>query len=141
MRILKYLGLALVFLYFFGGGVSHFTATAMFERIVPPYIPLPREVVYLTGVLELLGAIAICLPQWRRTAGLGLMALTVCVTPANVYMWMNPGLFPTMSPTLLFWRLPLQVLLLALIWWSTQAAGAATGNIRATMRGPRGSSA
>ena len=130
MRILKYFGLALVFVYFFGGGVGHFTATAMFERMVPPYIPLPREVVYLTGVLELLGAIGICLPQWRQKAGLGLMALTVCVTPANVYMWLNPSHFPTMSPTMLFWRLPLQLLLLALIWWATQPSGASPAPAR-----------
>jgi uncharacterized membrane protein len=120
-RAFVYLGLALIFVYFFGGGIAHFLSTEMFVRIVPPYIPFPRAAVYLSGVFELLGAVGICIPRWRQRAGNGLIALTVCVTPANVYMWMNPQLFPTMSEVLLFWRLPMQVALLALIWWATRA--------------------
>ena len=119
-RVFVYTGLALVFVYFFGGGIAHFLSTEMFVRIVPPYIPFPRAVVYVSGVFELLGAVGICIPRWRQRAGNGLIALTLCVTPANVYMWMNPQLFPTMSEALLFWRLPMQVVLLALIWWSTR---------------------
>ena len=84
------------------------------------YAGLPLATVYFTGVLELIGAVAIWIPAWRSWAGIGLLALTVCVTPANVYMWMNPQLFPEISPTLLAWRLVAQVVLLALIWWSTR---------------------
>ena len=119
-RVFVYAGLALVVVYFFGGGIAHFLSTEMFVRIVPPYIPFPRAMVYVSGVFELLGAVGICIPRWRQRAGNGLIALTLCVTPANVYMWMNPQLFPTMSEALLFWRLPMQVVLLALIWWSTR---------------------
>ena len=119
-RVFVYAGLALVVVYFFGGGIAHFLSTEMFVRIVPPYIPFPRAVVYVSGVFELLGAVGICIPRWRQRAGNGLIALTLCVTPANVYMWMNPQLFPTMREALLFWRLPMQVVLLALIWWSTR---------------------
>ena len=129
-KVFVYLGLGLVFVYFFGGGIAHFLATEMFVRIVPPYIPFPRAVVYVSGVFELLGAVGLCVPRWRQRAGNGLLALTLCVTPANVYMWMNPQLFPTMSEALLFWRLPLQVVLLGLIWWSTRdraAVAAPTG--------------
>jgi uncharacterized membrane protein len=48
------------------------------------------------------------------------------VTPANIYMWMNPQLFPTISETLLTVRLFVQVLLLACIWWSTRTPRAGT---------------
>jgi len=121
LKLLKYLSLALVFLYFFVGGIAHFVATDRFVRIVPPYIPFPLAAVYVSGVFELLGGIGLCLPRWRERAGNGLIALTICVTPANVHMWLNPQLFPTMSEAALFWRLPLQVGLLGLIWWSTRA--------------------
>lgn len=119
-KVIVYAGLVLIFAYFFGGGIAHFLSTAMFVRIVPPYIPFPRAVVYVSGVFEVIGAVVICIPSWRQRAGNGLMALTICVTPANVYMWMNPQLFPSMSEALLFWRLPMQVVLLATIWWSTR---------------------
>jgi len=120
MKKLKMLGLAIVFLWFFVGGVGHFTKVEFFLSIVPPYVPYALAMVYISGVFELLGAIGICIPRWREWAGNGLIALTICVTPANVYMWMNPQLFPTISETALGVRLIVQVLLIACIWWSTR---------------------
>jgi uncharacterized membrane protein len=119
-RIMKYAGLVLVSLFFVVGGQAHFTATGFFVKIVPPYVPWPLLMVYVTGVLELIGAIAIWVPAWRSWAGIGLVALTVCVTPANIYMWMNPELFPEISPSFLGWRLVAQVALIAITWWSTR---------------------
>ena len=124
-KIMKYGGLGLVSLFFLIGGQAHFTQTPFFVSIVPPYVPLPLATVYFTGVLELIGAVAIWFPAWRSWAGIGLVALTVCVTPANIYMWMNPQLFPEISPAFLGWRLVAQVVLLALIWWSTRPETAA----------------
>lgn len=117
--------MVLVSLFFLIGGQAHFTATPFFVSIVPPYVPFPLAMVYFTGVLELIGAVAIWIPRWRSWAGIGLVALTVCVTPANIYMWMNPQLFPDISPSLLGWRLVAQVVLLAIIWWSTRPQRAA----------------
>jgi uncharacterized membrane protein len=119
-RILKYAGLVLVTVFFVVGGQAHFTATEFFVKIVPPYVPLPLLMVYFTGVLELIGAVAIWVPAWRSWAGIGLVILTVCVTPANIYMWLNPQLFAEISPSFLGWRLVAQVVLLAIIWWSTR---------------------
>jgi uncharacterized membrane protein len=119
-RIMKYAGLALVSLFFVIGGQAHFTSTEFFVSIVPPYVPWPRLIVYVTGVLELIGAVAIWVPAWRSWAGISLFALTVCVTPANIHMWLNPQLFPDINPSFLAWRLVAQVVLLAIIWWSTR---------------------
>jgi uncharacterized membrane protein len=119
-RIMKYAGLVLVSLFFLVGGRAHFTSTEFFVSIVPPYVPMPLMTVYVTGVPEIIGAVAIWVPAWRSWAGIGLVALTVCVTPANMYMWLNPQLFPDISPAFLTWRLVAQVALLALIWWSTR---------------------
>jgi uncharacterized membrane protein len=120
MKILKWFGLAITFLWFFVGGISHFTSTDMFMRIMPPYVPWHLAAVYISGVFEIAGAIGICIPRVRQWAGNGLIALTILVTPANVYMWMNPHLFPTISETLLAVRLVVQVFLIACIWWSTR---------------------
>jgi uncharacterized membrane protein len=116
----KLAGLAFVFLWFFGGGIGHFVATGFFASIVPPYIPWPLAAVYVSGVFELLGALGLIPRATRPWAGLGLILLILCVTPANVYMWQNPQLFPKVPPALLSLRLVIQVLLLALVWWSTR---------------------
>jgi uncharacterized membrane protein len=55
-------------------------------------------------------------------AGLGLMALTVAVTPAHIYMLQQPELFAVPIWALRL-RLPVQVGLLWLIWCSTSGDG------------------
>lgn len=108
-----------VALWFSIGGVCHFVLTDAFVRIVPPSIPSPYAMVYISGFFELLGVIGLVLPRTRRYAGWGLAALTVAVTPANVYMWEHASLFPSVPPWLLFVRLPFQAVLIAGILWAT----------------------
>lgn len=55
----------------------------------------------------------------RRAAGYCQALLTLAVTPANVYMWQHPELFPKIPPSPLGIRLVVQVLLLVCILWST----------------------
>lgn len=116
----KFAGLVFVFLWFFGGGIGHFVLTGFFAGIVPPYIPWPLAAVYVSGVFELLGAFGLISPATRPWAGLGLLLLIVCVSPANIHMWQHPELFPKFPPALLGVRLVIQVLLMLLVWWSTR---------------------
>ena len=103
------------------GGIAHFAATEAEMRIVPPWMPWPREVVLFSGVLELLGAAGLLWRATRSAAGWCLFALTLAVTPANIYMLQRNDLFDSIPYWALVLRLPLQVLLLVLIVWSTQS--------------------
>ena len=106
-----------VFVWFFVGGLAHFVFTEAQMRIIPPYIPWPRATVLVSGVFELLGAVGLLWPPTRHMAAWGLFALTVAVTPANVYMLEQSALYPSVPYWALVLRLPLQVFLLALIAW------------------------
>ena len=114
----KRIGRAFVFLWFFIGGMAHFVATETEIRLVPPYIPWPLAAVWVSGVVELLGAVGLLFLRTRRVAGIGLFVLTICVTPVHIYMLQRPELFAVPYWALVL-RLPLQVALLALIAWST----------------------
>jgi len=120
-RALKRAAFVFVFLWFAIGGCFHFAATDTEMRIMPPYIPWPRATVLVSGVCEWLGAAGMLVPAVRRAAGVGLLLLTIAVTPANVFMLQNADRFQ-IAPWVLEARLAFQVLLVALILWSTWAA-------------------
>ena len=119
----QYVGLAIVFCWFFFGGISHFTSPDFFVSIMPPYVGWHLEIVYISGVLEILGALGILLPATRQLAGNCLILLTLAVTPANIHMWMNPQLYPDVPESFLAVRLFVQALLILCIWWSTRTPG------------------
>lgn len=117
LRFRRKAAIGFVFLWFFIGGIAHFAFTKTEMRIVPPYIPWPREAVLVSGFFELLGVAGL---QWRPTRGAaawGLFALTIAVTPAHFYMLERPELFPGVPYWALVATLPLQVALLVLIAW------------------------
>ena len=104
-----------------------FTATAHFNkmkhdlaRMIPPYFPRPLLLIYITGVLELLGAAGLMLPQFRRLAGICLIALLVGMFVANVNAAQKGVTLRGKPPTPLWLRAPMQVLFVALLWWSTR---------------------
>lgn len=115
----KLAGLAVVFLWFFVGGIAHFAATETEMRIVPPYVPWPRAAVLVSGVFELLGAAGLLWRPTRRIAGIGLFLLTIAVTPCHIYMLQRSDLFASIPLWVLWLRLPVQLALLALIAWCT----------------------
>lgn len=103
------------------GGMMHFANPEAFLRIMPPYIPYHLACVYISGAFELLGAIGLWIKSVRSIAGYGLMALTVIVTLANIYMAQHANLFHSIPEWLLIMRLPAQVLLIWLIWWCSRS--------------------
>ena len=100
---------------FIGAGVLHFVAPSVYARIMPPMLPAPLILVYVSGAAEIAGGLGLMVPQTRRAAAWGLAALLLAVWPANVYMAMNPQMFPKIPAWSLWARLPLQV---PLIWWA-----------------------
>lgn len=68
-------------------GVIHLINPQPFLRITPHWVPWSETVVALTGVAELLGAVALVQPldaRLRKLAGWSLAAYAVCVFPANI---------------------------------------------------------
>jgi uncharacterized membrane protein len=105
-------------LLFVGAGALHFRAPEVYGQIVPPYLPLHRELVYLSGALEIVGGIGLLPERTRRAAGVGLILLLIAVWPANVQMLLDARAVekPAWWVALLWARLPLQVVLIAWVW-------------------------
>jgi len=126
VRLPKGLGLVGLSLFFVVAGLNHFVNPHFYVQIMPPYLPAHLELVYLSGVLEILGGVAVLVPGIRTTAGLGLVLLLVAIFPANLHMALNPDLFPGVSPAALYVRLPFQALFIAWAYWATRPDTAAS---------------
>ena len=108
----------LIALIFGAAGTAHLVWPAAFARIVPPYLPAPRTLVYVSGVAELLGALGLLVPGLRGYAGWGLILLLLAVLPANVHMALHPTDFERLPAWALHLRLPLQFVLIGWIYWA-----------------------
>ncbi|MBB4089668.1 DoxX family protein [Salinibacter ruber] len=108
----------LIALLFAAAGTAHFVRPSAFARIVPPYLPAPYALVYVSGAAELLGALGVLVPGLRRYAGWGLLLLALAVFPANVHMALHPADFEGIPAWALYLRLPLQVALVGWIYWA-----------------------
>lgn len=99
-------------------GTMHFIIPDQYVRVMPPWLPLHRELVYLSGVLEIAGGLGLLIPRMRRAAGIGLILLLIAVWPANLQMLLNAraGGASTWAQLALLLRLPLQLVLMAWAW-------------------------
>ena len=109
-------------------GVMHFVIPRSYEATVPAYVRIPpREAVAISGIAEIVGALAVVPPATRRPfARWWLIALLVAVFPANIHMAVSPerikGLDLDRVPRWALWaRLPLQPLC---VWWVWRATAA-----------------
>jgi uncharacterized membrane protein len=101
--------------FFIFAGIMHFVATRTYMRIMPPYLPRHRELVYASGVAEIAGGLATMHPATRRAGSLWSIATLLAVFPANVQMALEPEKFkdvPGGAPAL-YARLPVQLLFIA----------------------------
>jgi uncharacterized membrane protein len=113
-------------LFMVGAGVAHFLAPAMFAALVPPSLPAPLLLVYISGAAEIALGVALLVPRLRRYAGWGIIALLVAVYPANIYHAVSGGLVhPDLpasfaDPVVAYVRLPFQFLFMAWAWYCSR---------------------
>lgn len=108
--------------FFLVGGVGHFVFPDSYVDIMPPWLPQPLLLVYISGVCEIAGGLGVLTPLTRRAAGIGLIGLSIAVFPANVQMLLNDHRHHAAVwwQVLLALRLPLQILLIYWVWTATQ---------------------
>lgn len=96
-------------------GINHFWHPLDYVKIVPVYLPLHFELVYITGIWEILCGVFLLIPSSRKVGAWLTIALLIAVFPANIQMTQN--YYYTNNPE--FWitiiRLPIQLIL---IWWA-----------------------
>lgn len=97
-------------------GITHFSGPQTYVAMVPPQLPAPLVLVYVSGVAEIAGGLGLLIPRLRRAASFGLIALYLAVFPANIHMALSRVPFDGHPvPDWLLWlRLPFQALFI--VW-------------------------
>jgi uncharacterized membrane protein len=101
--------------FFVLAGAMHFVIPAAYRRIVPPYLPAPKALVYASGVAEIADGAGLTNEATRRPAGWWLIATLLVVFPANLHMALHSDGFPRVpgGAASLWARLPLQAVFIA----------------------------
>ena len=104
-------------------GILHFIDPDFFLAIMPDYLPLHQEAVYVSGVFEILLGGMLLFKKSRKIAGWGLIMLLLAVFPANIYLAQNEAAQQAIdiSQTAAIVRLPFQALFIGLAYWHTKA--------------------
>jgi uncharacterized membrane protein len=105
-------------IFFVVAGANHFRSPEIYLGMMPPWLPWPEALNYISGAAEVLGGLGLLWSPVRRLAGWGLILLLIAVFPANVHVALQgemPGL--QVSPLTLWLRLPFQAVFIAWVWW------------------------
>ncbi len=106
-------------------GLNHFWNPSVYLAIMPSWLSFHEELVFISGILEILGGAALCWRPTRLLAAWGLIALLIAVFPANIEMAQDFYKNQSQYLWVAIARLPLQILL---VWWAYDAVRIAQGD-------------
>ena len=107
---------------YIAAGIPHFSNAEFYMPMMPPYLPWHLELIYLSGLFEILGGIGVIIPATRKFSGWGLIALLIAVFPANIHIVLNEVQLTAepINPVLMWARLPFQAFFIGWIYFVTQ---------------------
>ena len=103
-------------------GSMHFLRTDSFIAQVPKFMPWPEQIIYVSGVIELmLGVLLVSNVRYRRQIGIITAAFFIAIFPGNVSQYLpHSSAFGLDSDLARALRLLFQPLLVLWALWSTK---------------------
>lgn len=97
--------------------LGHVIYTKGMVLMLPDFIPLKKEMIYVTGLLEVMGAFGLFIPVLSRLTGMLLIVFFMLILPTNIYASMRhlnyeTATFDGKGPGYLWFRIPFQLLLI-----------------------------
>ncbi|CAM1367452.1 conserved membrane protein of unknown function [Tenacibaculum soleae] len=99
--------------------IGHFIFTKGMSMMIPSFLPYKINIIYLTGIFEILLAVGLLIPKFQTISGWLLIIFLILMLPANIYASLNKinyqkGTFDGNGLSYLWFRIPLQILFI--IW-------------------------
>ena len=102
--------------------IGHFKFSKGMTMMMPGFIPFKKEIVYTTGVIEILASIGLLIPAYRHLASVLLIIFFILILPANINAAIKKidyqkGTYQCNGINYLWFRVPLQVLFILWVWY------------------------
>ena len=105
-------------LFYVSVGINHFLNPEWFVKIVPPILlEFDYQLVFLSGVCEVMFGLLILIPKARYYAAWGLILTLAAVFPANIYLAQTNGVAMDTTAAVAWYRLPFQTVFILLAYW------------------------
>ncbi len=104
-------------LFFAAAGVAHLYAPDALLAITPDWVPFAPQIIFITGLCELAGAIALVTRPLRWWAGVAFAAYAISVWPANFKHAIDGINLPHM-PSSWYYHGPRLAFQPVIIWWA-----------------------
>ena len=119
MKIFKNITIYVMALLYLYVGFKHFIDTEFFVAIVPPFIKWKKEVVFLSGLIEIILGILLFFRKTRKFSALAIIVLLILVFPANIYLYISDTTreMLSISKKQALIRIPFQIPLIIISYW------------------------
>jgi uncharacterized membrane protein len=102
--------------------LGHFKFQEGMKMMIPPFVPFKKELVFLSGLMEIAAGIALLFPAMRYATSIFLILFFIVLLPANIYaanhrLNYQNGTNDGKGPAYLWFRIPMQVFLIAWVWY------------------------
>lgn len=116
-------------------GIAHFVYTKGMAIMLPDFVPYRTEIIYATGMIEILAAAGILVPTYQKLTGWLLILFLILVLPANIYsaikqVNMKTATFDGEGAAHLWYRIPLQLFFIGWIYFSCIKSRCINGTTR-----------
>jgi uncharacterized membrane protein len=102
--------------------IGHFRFSDGMTKMIPAIIPFKKEIVFMTGIFEILIGICLLFPQIRYQTGIILILFFLFILPANIYAAKHhvdyqKGTTDENGLKYLWFRIPMQLFLMIWVWF------------------------
>ena len=92
------------------------------KKMLPKFVPMKKEIISLTGILEILAGIGLLFAELRYSTGVLLIVFFILILPANIkaavdHLDYQKGALDGKGLNYLWFRVPMQVFLILWVWY------------------------
>lgn len=123
MKWLRLGSLVLMGAFYAAAGINHFVDPAAYRPLMPPELPAHELLIWLSGAAELALGVGLIIPETRRWAAWGVIALLIAIVPANIYVAVHDiplAGAPEGAGAGNWARVAFQPVLILWAWWHTR---------------------